>query len=81
MKIYQELSERYNPSEEKSNLSISSASDPRFKSLPFLSPEDTHQTFTTVGSKAAALKGHSFINPLKAQLYTLKPLHVILVEH
>ncbi|ROL03906.1 Zinc finger BED domain-containing protein 1 [Anabarilius grahami] len=54
--IYQDLSKRFNSSEEKSNLYISSALDPGFKSLLFLSPEDMHETFTKVVSKAAALK-------------------------
>ncbi|XP_067248449.1 E3 SUMO-protein ligase ZBED1-like isoform X2 [Chanodichthys erythropterus] len=53
--IYEDLSKRYNSSKEKSNLYISSALDPRFKSLLFLSPEDMHETFTKVVSKAAAL--------------------------
>lgn len=36
--IYQDLSKRYNSSEEKGNLYISSALDPRFKSLFLLLP-------------------------------------------
>ncbi|KAL1276633.1 hypothetical protein QQF64_036256 [Cirrhinus molitorella] len=53
--IFQDLSKRYNSSE-KSNLYISSALDPRFKSLLFLTPDEMNETFAKVVTKAAALQ-------------------------
>lgn len=54
--INQDLSKRYDSAQEKDYLYISSALDPRFKSLLFLSPSDVQDTYAKLVSKAAALK-------------------------
>uniref|UniRef100_A0A8C2FJ66 HAT C-terminal dimerisation domain-containing protein n=1 Tax=Cyprinus carpio TaxID=7962 RepID=A0A8C2FJ66_CYPCA len=54
--INQDLSKRYQSEVEKDLLRMSSALDPRFKSLLFLSPEEVQDTYAKLQSKAAALK-------------------------
>jgi len=54
--INQDLSKRYQTEVEKDLLRMSSALDPRFKSLLFLSPEEVQDTYGKLVSKAAALK-------------------------
>ncbi|KAK7919245.1 hypothetical protein WMY93_010529 [Mugilogobius chulae] len=54
--INQDLSKRYQSEVEKDLLRMSSALDPRFKSLLFLSPEEVQETYTKLQSKAAALR-------------------------
>uniref|UniRef100_A0A3B3DU20 BED-type domain-containing protein n=1 Tax=Oryzias melastigma TaxID=30732 RepID=A0A3B3DU20_ORYME len=54
--INQDLSKRYQSEVEKDLLRMSSALDPRFKSLLFLSPEEVQDTYVKLKSKAAALK-------------------------
>lgn len=54
--INKDLSKRYDSAQEKDYLYISSALDPRFKSLLFLSPSDVQDTYAKVVTKAAALK-------------------------
>lgn len=53
--INQDLSKRYNSTKEKDYLYISSALDPRFKSLLFLSPADVQEIYSKVVSEAATL--------------------------
>ncbi|XP_060764594.1 E3 SUMO-protein ligase ZBED1-like [Neoarius graeffei] len=54
--IHQDLSKRYDSMEEKTILYISSALDPRFKSLQFLLPQDIQDTHAKLVEMAAALK-------------------------
>ncbi|XP_056432536.1 E3 SUMO-protein ligase ZBED1-like [Gadus chalcogrammus] len=54
--ILRDLSRRYDSMEEKKFLRISSALDPRFKSLQFLLPQDAQDTNTKLMEMAAALK-------------------------
>lgn len=54
--VNQDLSKRYDSAQERDYLYISSALDPRFKSLLFLSPLDAQDTYAKVVSKAAALQ-------------------------
>lgn len=54
--INQDLSKRYQSEVVKDLLHMSSALDPRFKSILFLSPEEVQDTYAKLQSKAAALK-------------------------
>ena len=50
------MSKRYDSVEQKNILHISSALDPRFKSLQFLLPQDIQDTDAKLMEMAAALK-------------------------
>ncbi|KAJ8251002.1 hypothetical protein GJAV_G00216060 [Gymnothorax javanicus] len=54
--IHQDLSKRYDSVEQKNILHISSALDPRFKSLQFLLPQNVQDTYARLMEMAAALK-------------------------
>lgn len=53
--IHQDLSKRYQSAEEKDLLHVSSALDPRVKSLLFSSPQQQQDTYSKLVTKAAAL--------------------------
>lgn len=54
--INQDLSKRYQSVKEKELLYLSSALDPRFKSLLFMSPQEMQDTYSKLVLKATALK-------------------------
>lgn len=59
--LHQDLSKRYKSVEEKDLLNISSALDPRFKSLLFLSPQEMQDTYAKLLLKAVALRQDTLV--------------------
>ena len=53
--IHGDLAKRYTSEKEKRFFHVASALDPRFKEMPFLSPQEVDETYSLVVSKAAAL--------------------------
>ena len=53
--ILGDLTKRYTSEKEKRFFHVASALDPRFKEMPFLSPQEVQETYSLIVTKAAAL--------------------------